>query len=744
MATNSNLGKNSRLYLLGAMLLFWCLAICGRLVYLQIFRYGSFVKQAEHQQQREIPLSAKRGVIYDRAGRELAMSVLVDSAFAVPSEVKDLPTAISLITRITGEDRNVVLDDCRNHKTFCWVARKADDETIERIQSLHLQGIHFQKEPKRFYPARDLAAQVVGTVGMEDSGQSGIEHAFDGELRGRAGKMFISVDARRQWFSDVEKQPEPGQSLVLTIDKNIQYIAEKELDQAIHDTQAIAGTVIVENPHTGEILALANRPTFNPNLRKQITPAALTNRAVSYVYEPGSTFKLVTISAALEEKLTNPDEVFDCQMGSIVYNGMRIRDSKPHGLLPVWGVLAESSDVGAIKIALRLGEDRFYKYIRAYGFGQQTGIELPGETRGLTKPVSRWSKVSIAAISMGQEIGISPLQLAGLVSTFANDGVWVAPRVVTGTVQPQSTPQTVAFHPGASRRVISSFTAAEMRSMMQKVVLEGTGRKAILEGYTAAGKTGTAQKVDPATGAYSKTKYIGSFAGFAPVNNPQIVVAVILDSAVGLHQGGQVSAPVFRRVTQQVLEYLHTPHDLPLAPQHQLLLAQAKMKDKDLEEGTPDHPGEPLETAEVNGASSTLVTGRAGVPRAPLRQAQGRLSPATAADGHLVQAAILESEPVSSNTVAASPNHESQPKSPTEGNTMQASVPATGTVVLDVEQGGIEVPSFVGKTVRGAVEAAQDAGLELEAVGSGVARQQSPAAGTHVAAGAHVTVQFGR
>jgi cell division protein FtsI (penicillin-binding protein 3) len=736
MATNSNLGKNSRLYLLGAMLLFWCAAICGRLVYLQIYRYGSFVKQAEHQQQREIPLSAKRGVIYDRAGHELAMSVLVDSAFAVPSEVKDLPTAVSLITRITGDDRNVVLADCRNHKTFCWVARKADDETIERIKSLRLQGIHFQKEPKRFYPARDLAAQVVGTVGMEDSGQSGIEHAFDDALRGRAGNMFISVDARRQWFSDVEKQPEPGQSLVLTIDKNIQYIAEKELDQAIHDTHAIAGTVIVENPHTGEILALANRPTFNPNLRKQITPAALTNRAVSYVYEPGSTFKLVTISAALEEKLTNPDEVFDCQMGSIVYNGMRIRDSKPHGLLPVWGVLAESSDVGAIKIALRLGEDRFYKYIRAYGFGQQTGIELPGETRGLTKPVSRWSKVSIAAISMGQEIGISPLQLAGLISTFANDGVWVAPRIVAGKVEPQGAPQTVAFHPGASRRVISSYTAAQMRSMMQKVVLEGTGRKAILEGYTSAGKTGTAQKVDPATGAYSKTKYIGSFAGFAPINNPQIVVAVILDSAVGLHQGGQVSAPVFRRVAQQVLEYLHTPHDLPLAPNHQLLLAEANMKDNDLEEGTPDHPGEPLETADMNGDSSQPAAGKNSVARTP--------TPASAnSKGGVVQAAMRQSEPMPG--VSSQPDQTSA-KSPSvadPADAPQPNLPATGTVILDVEQGGIEVPSFVGKTVRGAVEAAQDAGLELEAVGSGVARQQSPSAGTHVAAGAHVTVQFG-
>src|SRR6202522_3094517 len=594
---NPSLGKNSRLYFLGGMLLFWCVAICGRLVYLQIFRYGNFVKQAEHQQQRAIPLSAKRGVIYDRAGHELAMSVLVDSAFAVPSEVKDLPTAVSLITRITGEDRNVVLADCRNHKTFCWVARKADDETIERIKSLNLQGIHFQKEAKRFYPARDLAAQVVGSVGMEDAGQSGIEHEFEDELRGQDGKMLISVDARRQWFSDVEKQPEPGENLVLTVDKNIQYIAEKELDQAIHDTQAIAGTVIVENPRTGEILALANRPTFNPNLRKQITPAALTNRAVSYIYEPGSTFKLVTISAALEEKLTNPDEVFDCQMGSIVYNGMRIRDSRPHGLLPVWGVLAESSDVGAIKIALRLGQDRFYKYIRAYGFGQQTGIELPGETRGLTKPVNRWSKVSIGAISMGQEIGISPMQLAQLVSTIANDGGGIARRMVAGPVPASGSPQTVAFQPAEGTRVISSLTAAEMREMLQGVVLHGTGRKAILEGYSSAGKTGTAQKVDPATGAYSKTKYVASFAGFAPINDPQIAVVVILDSAVGLHQGGQVSAPVFQRVMQQTLEYLHVPHDVQLAPNRQVLLARRDVPEASLEESSPDRLGASLDMA---------------------------------------------------------------------------------------------------------------------------------------------------
>ena len=734
-ATSSDLGRNSRLYLLGAILLLWFVAICGRLVYLQIFSYGKFVKQAGHQQQRAIPLAAKRGIIYDRAGRELAMSVMVDSAFAVPSEVKDLPTAISLITRITGDDYNVVLADCRAHKTFCWVARKADDQTIQRISSLRLQGIHLQKEPKRFYPARDLAAQVLGSVGMEDTGQSGIEHEYDDQLRGRAGKMFISVDARKQWFSDVETQPDPGDNVVLTIDKNIQYIAEKELEQAIHDTQAIAGTVIVENPHTGEILALANRPTFNPNNRKQITPSALTNRAVSYVYEPGSAFKVVTLSAALEEKVTTPDELIDCQMGSIVYNRMRIRDSKGHGILPVWGVLAESSNVGTIKIALRLGEERYYKYIRAFGLGQQTGIELPGETRGITKPPSRWSKVSIAAISIGQEVGVSPIQLAAVISTFANDGVYVAPRIVAGTLPLQAGVQTVAFHPGAQtvtfhpaegRRVVSSYTAAEMRSMMQKVVLEGTARRASLDGYTAGGKTGTGQKIDPATGAYSKTKYNATFAGFAPLNNPQVVVTVILDSPIGLHQGGQVSAPVFRRVTQQVLEYLHVPHDLPLAPQRQVLLAQSRIKDKDLDDDTPDHPGEPLETAEVN--TGTVDATR---PSAVTR----RSAPAsTPGGGTVVQAAAREPLP-------SSPPGLGDRSAP---EVREPKLPASGTVVLDVEQGGIEVPSFVGKTFRNAIEAAQDVGLQLDAVGSGLARQQSPAAGSHVAAGSRVTVQFGR
>jgi len=735
-ASTSSDGARFRLYALSGLLCLWLLVICLRLVYLQIFCYGDFERRAQHQQQRSFDLSPKRGVIYDRAGRELAMSIQVDSAFVVPSEAPDLANTISLIARITNDDPRVVLADCRAHKTFCWVARKADAEVIERIRALNLQGIHFQKEPKRFYPKRELAAQILGYVGTDDQGLSGLERQFNQQLQGKPGKLMISVDARKRWFASVEKEPESGNSVVLTIDQNIQYIAERELERGMEETHAIAGTVIVENPHTGEILALTNRPTFNPNSRKEIKNDALKNRAVSDVYEPGSTFKMVTISAGLEEKITRPDEMFDCQMGSIVINGMRIRDSRPHGMLSVADIIAESSDVGAIKVALRLGDERLYKYIRAFGFGQQTGIELPGETRGLTKPVERWSKVSLGAISMGQEIGISPLQLASLIATIANDGVHVAPRIVAGTIgagtiaagtiAPQNTPQTIAFQPAVGTRVISSLTAAEMRQMLQGVVLHGTGRKALLEGYSSAGKTGTAQKVDPATGAYSKTKYVASFAGFAPINDPQIAVVVILDSAVGLHQGGQVSAPVFQRITQQVLEYLHVPHDVQLPASRQVLLARRDVPDASLEESSPDHLGASLDMSE---GSET--------PAMPAAVKPGTIG------AQVVPAAQVVAAQTGLMTSAASSPAASLPATQSE-NPPPQKLPASGTVVLDVEEGGIEVPSFLGKSLRVAIEAAQDAGLDLDAVGSGVAREQSPLPGARVAAGSRVVVRFAR
>lgn len=718
-----------RLYVLGGFLLFWCLAICVRLAYLQIFCYGEFEERAQHQQQRTVDVSAKRGIIYDRNGRELAMSISVDSIFAVPSEIPDLAQTLSLVSRITRQDPREVLAHCEASKSFCWIQRKADADVSERVRALNLRGIHFQKESKRFYPKRELAAQVLGYVGMDDKGLSGIEREYNGQLAGKPGHMLISVDARRKWFGSVDKQPQPGENVVLTIDQQIQYIAERELEKAMEQSHAISGTVIVENPHTGEILALANRPTFNPNVGSEITSAKLRDHAVSDVYEPGSTFKLVTLSAALDEGLTRPTEVIDCQMGSIVVNGQRIHDWHRFGDLTLAGILANSSDVGSIKVALRLGDDRLYKYIRAYGFGQQTGIELPAETRGLVKPVSRWSKVSIGAIAMGQEIGISPIQLAAMVSTIADDGVRVEPRIVAGITEPRNTPEAIAFHPGPERRVIAPLTAAQMKQMMEGVVLRGTGRKAILDGYSAAGKTGTAQKFDPIKGAYSHTKFVSSFAGFAPVNNPAIVVAVILDSPVAQHvyqqEGGWVAAPVFQRIAQQVLEYLHVPHDIPLPESRQLLLAESHVKEQDLEEGSPDHLGAPMDPSDDDDSSDSLASNPP-----PANQPQPSATMA------VIPASLQQS-------VAQEPSPP-QPNAITADRAQNDPLPQRGTVVLDIEQGGITVPSFIGKNMRDAIEAAEAAGLDLDAVGNGVATDQSPAAGTHVASGAQIRVRFTR
>jgi cell division protein FtsI (penicillin-binding protein 3) len=720
--------SNLRLYVLASILALWCCGICLRLVYLQIFRYGSFEQRAMHQQNRTEEVSPRRGIIYDRNGRELAMSIAVESVFAVPSDVPDLPGTISLISRITKSDPHEILARCKASKTFCWVARKADAETADRIRELNLRGIYFQKESKRFYPKRELAAQVIGYVGTDDEGLSGIEREYDDQLRGKPGQMLISVDARKHYFGSVEKQPEPGENIVLTIDQQIQYIAERELQTAMEQTHAESGTIVVENPRTGEILALANQPTFNPNQTREITPQKLKNHAVSDVYEPGSTFKLVTLSAALDQKLTTPDEKFDCQMGSIVINGRRIHDWHPFGVLSVADILAHSSDVGAIKVALRLGDERLYNYIRAYGFGQQTGIELPGETRGLTKPLSRWSKVSIGAISMGQEIGISAVQLAAMVSSIANDGELVGSRIVAATTQPQSAPQMIAFHPVQERRVISSTTAAEMRQMMQGVVLHGTGKKAILEGYSSAGKTGTAQKVDPATHTYSKTKYIASFAGFAPVNNPSIVAVVILDSPIGGHHGGEVGAPVFNRVAQQVLEYLHTAHDVELPASRQLILASKHVKEDELAEGSPDHLGDTVDVADAS-ASNAL----------PVEESHpASVSSASGSTGNIVQAGLRQRD-----TAPVTMPEPSQSTAPTSTQS-SAAMPARGTVVLDVEQGGVVVPSFAGKSVRAAIETAEESGLDLDAVGSGLGQDQSPPAGAHVPGGTKVTVRFGR
>lgn len=707
----SSTNANTRLYALAGFAAFWFVVICARLLWLQVFSYGEFTRQASRQQQQSIEVSAARGNIYDRHGNSLAMSVSVDSIFAVPSAIPDIHNVAVILSKVMKTDRAEVENRLRSSKAFVWVARKVDSETSARIRSMNLKGIYFQKESKRFYPKRELAAQVIGYVGVDDAGLGGIEREFDGRLKGKPGAMLISKDARQRWFGRVEKASDPGENVVLTIDEKIQFIAERELERAMTDSRAEAGTVIVQNPATGEILALANRPVFNPNSLRDADPRTLKNRAVSDIYEPGSTFKTVTLAAALEENLTRPDEVIDCQMGSIVVNGLRIRDHKPYGDLTVSQVLQNSSDVGAIKLALRLGDDRFDRYIRAFGFGTQTGVELPAETRGMTKPASRWSKVSIGAISMGQEIGVSPLQVISMMSAIANDGRYVPPRVIMGTTAPRSTAQMVAFHPAPEKRVISPMTAAQMKHMLEGVVLSGTGRKAILNGYTVAGKTGTSQKVDPVTGTYSHVRHVASFVGFAPVNTPALTVMVVLDAPLGPQDGGLVAAPVFSRITQQVLAYLNVPHDLDFQDQKQFMM-RAQVNPGDLAEGSPDAlsleamaPEPQPQTPQPAQPQPALV---AAVTPGPVRVAQAALAPA-----------------------------------PAPSSVPTANVNAHGTVILDVA-GGVVVPDFSGKPLRAALEQAQAAGLELEVTGSGVARAQSPPPGSRVPQSGHVSVRFGR
>ena len=715
-----------RLYILAALLSLWVLGVCYRLVDLQVLQYPKFLQLAQRQQNRTIEVEPRRGNIYDRNGYALAMSIDVDSVFAVPAEIPDKETTATILGNVLNLDPPEILARLNASHSFAWVARKVDAETAERVRTLNLRGIYFRKEPKRFYPKRELLAQALGYVGLDGEGLGGLEREFNDDLQGIPGKELISIDARRKLYDRVEKQPDPGQNLVLTIDGTIQYIAERELERAMEETKAVAGTVVIQNPHTGEILALANRPTFNPNVFNSVPLEALKNRAVSDVYEPGSVFKIVTYSAAFEQHLASPEERIDCQNGSIDVFGMRIRDHEKLGVVTIAEALAHSSDVAAIKVGMRLGPDRFYHYIRQYGFGAQTGIELPGETRGLAKPVSRWSKVSIGAISMGQEIGVTPLQTISMISTIANDGIYTPPRVVAGELPPNGAPQPVVFHPPQQHRVISPMTAAQMKKMMEGVVLFGTARRASLEGYTIAGKTGTAQKVDPATGTYSKTKYVGSFVGFAPVNNPAVTIEVILDSAEGLHQGGQVSAPVFKRIAQQVLEYMHVPHDVEIKNAQRSVL-RAAAKDEDVDEGDPDRLGSPLLASDADSDAKPP----AQKPPTVLANANANPRTSSAVDTTLIPSATAMPAPQTARIAQSSSSPD--PASAARKN--------DGTVVLDVDS-GIIVPSFLGKSLRSAVETAQQSGTEITAIGSGIAREQSPLPGSHLPSGQRITVRF--
>jgi cell division protein FtsI/penicillin-binding protein 2 len=672
-----------RLLIVAAVAFLWMTAVFGRLAYLQLFRHTEYMLRAQRQQQRSIEITPKRGAIYDRNMHPLAMSVPVDSAFAVPSEIVDEALAARLLSGVLNIPREVLEARLESSHAFVWLARKLPPQKKEAIAALNLKGVYFQPENQRFYPKRDLASHVLGFVDLDERGLGGIEYELDDKIRGKSEKIIVMADAKQRWFDGGEAQRERGASVVLTLDEKIQFIAERELAAAIAKTQAIAGTVIVMNPNTGEILAVANWPKFNPNAASESPVEARMNRAVSALYEPGSTFKLITLAAAFNEGITRPDEIFDCENGAVYIAGHRIRDHKPFGLLTVSDILAQSSDVGAIKIALRLGAPKFYDYIRAFGFGTQTGVDLPGESKGILRRLENWTPVSIGSVSMGQEVGVTPIQLVSAVSAIANGGLLYKPHIVS---QLRRGEQVLAVDgplaPSEPRRVITPETAGTLRRLMEGVVLNGTGKLAHLEGWTAAGKTGSAQKIDPATGRYSPTQLIASFTGFAPISNPAVAILVSLDSPVGLHEGGMVAAPVFKRVAEQVLPYLDVPRDVPLNPK----FLQASYKKA--VEGEPES-----------------------------------LEDFTPAD--------FSSQP-DQLPVAGGEAKSKEPK---------AAVPSI-TVAVD-EGGDIAVPDFAGRTMREVAEMCLRLGLDPVLVGSNLASNQTPAAGAKVRRGAKVTVQFG-
>ncbi len=771
--------RRTRFWLICGFFLLWACAIFGRLFWIQIVRHKDYVERAGKEQQRTFEVAPRRGILYDRNLHELAMTVLVDSIYADPSQIEDKPAAARLLSSLTHTDpedarttEQAIAQRLADGHNFAWIARRVTPEVAARVRALSMKGIFFEKEFKRFYPGNDLAAQILGYVGADDDGLGGLEEKFDASLHGAPGEMYTAMDARRQVLGSTEQEPEPGRNLVLTIDENIQFMAEQALDHAMARTQALNGTVVVQDVHTGEILALAIRPTFNPNNFRHTTPALLRDHAVSDVYEPGSTFKLVTYAAAMDAKVAAPDDTIDCQGGQITLFGRVIHDDRSDrgiGTVSVATALARSSDVGVIKLALKLGPDRLYSYIRAFGFGQRSGIELPGETRGLLRPVKDWQPASIGYVAIGQEEAVTPVQLVSMVSTIANGGVYLPPHILmpgqdlstepdpnsSASPDPQTRQapdalQATPFRPdedlpnplpSGAHRVISEMAAAQMRSMMEGVVLFGTGKPAQLDGYSSGGKTGTAQKIDPKTHLYSKTMHIASFAGFAPVNNPVISVAVVIDSPHGDYYGTTVSAPVFAEIAQQVLEYLRVPHDIPLSP-----VAATAQKDapgaprdsaRDSARDAEDDSAAPAEDVQaLYDAANDLPSDD---PQSPAAQKAAAAAPPPASS---LSANSVKTLP--SSSVIAAPQQSARLPSPPIAQPADRATPSGTEIVQLPPENQLRVPALLGLTVRQVIERAGAAGLDVQIVGDGLAREQAPAAGTLVAPGTKIVVRCAR
>jgi len=543
--------------ILVAMIL-WASGIVIRLVHLQIFCHAESRNQIAAQNQDKVEIFPERGTISDRTGMVLAQMVTKKSIYYNASGKESLEARMAPVKKLVpvlGLDKDAVASiraSVERKKPFIYIKRRIDAETAARVESLHLPGIDLQDEPVRAYPQGSLAAHVLGYVNIDNKGQGGVEMQFDEALSGKPGKLILYRDTyQRAYRSEQTVAPERGKDVVLTIDAVIQYIAQREIEKAVAENQAGWGAVIVSNPATGEILAMASAPSYDPNNYGRSDPQSRYERAYCGQIDPGSTFKIVTAAAALENRRVATYETFNCAENAITVAGGLIRDHKPFGVLSFSEIIAESSNIGTIQIGRRVGPDLLYKAVRDFGFGERTGIDLPAESTGLIHPPNEWSRRSLDSISIGYEVSVTPLQLLQAINVIANRGVRLPPRIIKSVDGRPFQPQEGEPAPV---QVISAQTAEKLIEILERVVLNGTGTAAAVKGYTVAGKTGTSQIFDKVGGKYSLGHHTASFIGFAPTNKPVFSAAVVLfDPKRNSYYGGQVAAPVFREIALHVL-----------------------------------------------------------------------------------------------------------------------------------------------------------------------------------------------
>ena len=555
--------SRSRRYVLLVLLLAGFAVVLFRLVNLQVLQAAELTARADRQHQKSVSLEGARGTVTDRHGKVLAMNVEVPSIFGVPTSLDSPSNAARFLSPVLHLRREEIERKLRQDKHFVWLARKVEPEQGRRLEQLSIDGIGMVMEGRRFYPKGPLLAHVLGFVGMDGMGLEGLERRYESQLHGEKRLTILQRDAlgRTVFPKGLREQaPTAGQTLTLTIDEVIQYIAEKELEEAVDHARARSGTIIVMEPKTGAILAMAVNPRFDPNAVASLTADRWRNRALTDTYEPGSTMKLMVAAAALEERVMMPGSMLFGENGRMTIANTTIHDHEKLGWMTFAQMIQKSSNIGAAKTGMLLGDQRLYRYLQAFGFGQRTDIDLPGEVAGLLKSPREWHRRSLASISMGQEVGVTPLQMITAVSAIANDGVLMKPYVVAG-VRDQKGQVVKEILPQVRRRTVSPATARMLTGIMEGVVTSGTGTKAAIPGFRVAGKTGTAQKVDPRTGTYSSALSIGSFVGFVPADAPRLAIIVVIDEPQGEAWGGVVAAPVFRRVGEQVLTYMGVPRD---------------------------------------------------------------------------------------------------------------------------------------------------------------------------------------